>query len=153
MHLKAAVPALSNRNALKAQFDWLTDGGIGRNIFNNLAHKLRNLELFLRYVKSGRVVRKGVRRVGGGENGVVEKDGGARKMVEGGRVGKGMRMRGRRMGCKSRKEKGRLKKSNLLLFVGTWSVQPPCSKKWKKLKGRRRYTTRMLVIPTSGWVS
>ena len=44
------MPALATRGALKAQFDWLTDGGIGSNISENLGHELKNIETFLRYV-------------------------------------------------------------------------------------------------------
>jgi hypothetical protein len=44
------VPLLASYNALKIQFDWLTDGGISRLVDQNLGRQLNHLELFLRYL-------------------------------------------------------------------------------------------------------
>jgi hypothetical protein len=40
---------LTSYEALKAQFDWLTDGGISQSVQENLGRAIKNLELFLRY--------------------------------------------------------------------------------------------------------
>jgi len=47
--LKECVPLLTSYAALKAQFDWLTDGGISRLVDQNLGPKLKDLELYIRY--------------------------------------------------------------------------------------------------------
>jgi hypothetical protein len=49
--LRDSVPSLTSLSALKAQFDWLTDGGVRTNIVDNLGPELINMELFLRYLK------------------------------------------------------------------------------------------------------
>jgi hypothetical protein len=43
------VPLLTNFEQLKAQFDWLTDGGISHIVEKNLPRELVNLEMYLRY--------------------------------------------------------------------------------------------------------
>jgi len=48
--LKDCVPLLANYAALKAQFDWLTDGGITRLVQQNLGSKLRDLEMYIRLI-------------------------------------------------------------------------------------------------------
>ena len=63
--LKEGVPVLVSKAALKAQFDWLTDGGIGSNIGNNLSTELKNLEMFLRYVLFDSLVFAGIFERGG----------------------------------------------------------------------------------------
>ncbi len=47
--MKDYVPLLTSYEALKSQFDWLTNGGISRVVEKNLGRQLKHLELFLRY--------------------------------------------------------------------------------------------------------
>ncbi len=47
--LKEEVPLMASYEALKIQFDWLTDGGISRIVEANLARTIEHLELYLRY--------------------------------------------------------------------------------------------------------
>jgi hypothetical protein len=46
--MKDHVPLLTSYDALKSQFDWLTNGGISRVVEKNLGRQLKHLELFLR---------------------------------------------------------------------------------------------------------
>jgi hypothetical protein len=46
--MKDYVPLLTSYDALKSQFDWLTNGGISRVVEKNLGRQLKHLELFLR---------------------------------------------------------------------------------------------------------
>ncbi len=46
--LKECVPVLTTYDALKSQFDWVTDGGVSHLVDENLPRELVNLELYLR---------------------------------------------------------------------------------------------------------
>jgi hypothetical protein len=46
--LKTCVPVLTSYQALKSQFDWLTDGSISHLVEENLPRELKHLEMYLR---------------------------------------------------------------------------------------------------------
>jgi hypothetical protein len=48
--LKDCVPLLTRYEALKDQFDWITDGSISHLVDENLPHVLSHLEMYLRLV-------------------------------------------------------------------------------------------------------
>ena len=47
--LLKTVPVLASYEALKSQFDWLTDGSVSHLVEENLGRELSHLELYLRY--------------------------------------------------------------------------------------------------------